>query len=161
MTEDKTGPGTFCWNELMTKDAAAAKAFYGALFGWKMSDMDMGGGGAYTILKRGATDVGGLMQIRPDMGPVPSHWLAYVEVANVDAATKKAEALGARVHVPGMDIPGIGRFGIIEDPTGAALAVFKPAAAAAQPAKRAKAAKAAKTAKRAKAKPAKKKGRRK
>jgi predicted enzyme related to lactoylglutathione lyase len=122
----------------MTKDAAAAKTFYAALFGWKMSDMDMGGGSAYTILKRGANDVGGLMQIRPDMGPVPSHWLAYVQVADVDAATKKAEALGARIHVSGMDIPGIGRFGVIEDPTGATLAVFKPAAAAAQPAKRAK-----------------------
>jgi hypothetical protein len=161
MTEDKTGPGTFCWNELMTKDAAAAKTFYAALFGWKLSDMDMGGGGTYTVLKRGANDVGGLMQIRPDMGPVPSHWLAYVQVANVDAATKKAEELGARIHVPGMDIPGIGRFGVFEDPTGATLAVFKPAAPAAQPAKQAKKAKAAKTAKRASAKPAKKKGRRK
>jgi len=27
-------PGTFCWPELMTSDQDAAKAFYGALFGW-------------------------------------------------------------------------------------------------------------------------------
>lgn len=147
MAEDKSGPGKFCWNELMTKDAAAAKTFYAVLFGWKMSDMDMGGGGTYTVLKRGTNDVGGLMQIRPDMGPLPSHWLAYVEVANVDAATKRAGELGARVHVPGMDIPGIGRFGVFEDPTGATLAVFKPAAAPAQP----KSAKRARPAKRTKA----------
>ena len=154
---DKPVPGTFCWNELMTKDAGAAKTFYAALFGWKMSDMDMGPGGTYTVLKRGDKDVGGLMQIRPDMGPLPSHWLAYVDVPNVDAATKKAGELGARVHVPGMDIPGMGRFGVFEDPTGATLAVFQRAPAAAQPAKRAKAAKAArntKPAKRAKAKAA-------
>ena len=143
---DKPVQGTFCWNELMTKDAAVAKTFYAALFGWKMSDMDMGGGGSYTILKRGDKDVGGLMQIRPDMGPVPSHWLAYVDVANVDAATKKAGELGATVQVPGMDIPGIGRFGVFQDPTGATLAVFQRASAAkvAKPAKRATAAKRAK-----------------
>lgn len=146
---DKPTTGTFCWNELMTKDAAAAKTFYAALFGWKMSGMDMGGGATYTILKRGGKDVGGLMQIRPDMGPAPSHWLAYVEVANVDAATKKAADLGGRVHVPGMDIPGIGRFGVFEDPTGATLAVFQRAPAAAKPAKHATAAKRAKPKKKA------------
>ena len=144
---DKPVTGTFCWNELMTKDAARAKAFYAALFGWKMGDLPMGSD-VYTILKRGDKDVGGLMQIRADMGPMPSHWLAYVEVADVDASTKKAEELGASVHVPGMDIPGIGRFGIFEDPTGAQLAVFRRAQAAA-PAKPAKSAKRGKKARRA------------
>jgi len=136
---DKPVAGTFCWNELMTKDATAAKSFYAALFGWKMSDMPMGPG-VYTILKNGGKDAGGLMQIRPDMGEMPSHWLSYVLVGNVDAAIRKAGELGARVHVPGMDVPGIGRFGIFEDPTGAQLAVFQPAAPApkAKPAKRAK-----------------------
>jgi predicted enzyme related to lactoylglutathione lyase len=122
----KPATGTFCWNELMTRDAAAAKAFYGALFGWKMSEMSMAEG-VYTLLRSAGKDAGGLMQIRPDMGEMPSHWLAYVMVDNVDAATKRAGELGARVHVPGMDIPGIGRFGIFEDPTGAQLAVFQPA----------------------------------
>jgi len=148
---DKPVIGTFCWNELMTKDAVAAKAFYAALFGWKMSDMPMGAD-VYTILKQGDKDIGGLMQIRADMGAMPSHWLAYVEVADVDKATAKAGELGARVHVAGMDIPGIGRFGIFEDPTGAKLAVFHraQAAAPAKPAKSAKPAKRAKTAKRVK-----------
>lgn len=122
----KPATGTFCWNELMTRDAAVAKSFYGALFGWKMSDMPMAQG-AYTVLKNAGKDAGGMMQIRPDMGEVPSHWLAHVMVDNVDAATKRAGELGARVHVPGMDIPGVGRFGIFEDPTGAQLAVFQPA----------------------------------
>lgn len=133
---DEPVAGTFCWNELMTRDAAAAKAFYGSLFGWKMNDMPMGQG-VYTLLRKGSKDAGGLMQIRPDMGEMPSHWLSYVLVENVDAAVRKAGALGARVHVPGMDIPNIGRFGIFEDPTGAEIAVFQPAMPAAK-AKRAK-----------------------
>ena len=134
---DKPLIGTFCWNELMTRDAAKARAFYGALFGWSMSDMPMPEGN-YTILKAGTTDVGGLMQIRSDMGAMPSHWMAYVLVANVDAATQRAGELGATVHVAGMDIPGIGRFGLFEDPTGAMLSVFQPlqAPAARKPAPR-------------------------
>lgn len=154
---DKPVLGTFCWNELMTKDAAAAKAFYGALFGWKMSDLPMPGG-AYTILKSGKTDAGGLMQIQPHMGEVPSHWMAYVLVANVDAATRKAGELGARVHIAGMDIPNIGRFGMFEDPTGAMLSVFRPlqVPAAPKPAR----AKTKKPAKRAVRKPVKAKARR-
>lgn len=153
---DKPAAGTFCWNELMTKDAAAAKSFYAALFGWKMADLPMPGG-SYTILKRGDKDVGGLMQIRPDMGEMPSHWMAYVLVENVDAATRKAGHLGAKVHIEGMDIPNIGRFGLFEDPTGAMLSVFQPlqAPALAKPAR----AKAKKSAKRAVMKPMKRKAR--
>ena len=158
---DKPAPGTFCWNELMTKDAARARAFYAALFGWKMSDMPMGPD-VYTILKQDEKDVGGLMQIRADMGPVPSHWLAYVEVADVDASTKKAAELGARVQVAGMDVPGVGRFGVFEDPTGATLAVFRRAqpAAPAKPAQSPKRAKPSKRSKRVAPKAAKKSRRR-
>jgi uncharacterized protein len=118
-------PGTFCWNELMTKDAAAAKKFYAALFGWRMEDKPMSPGFTYTMLHNGDVSAGGLMQITPQMGPMPSHWLAYVSVADCDAALKKAESLGGRVLVPGMDIPGIGRWGLIQDPTGAQIAVIK------------------------------------
>jgi len=133
---EKPVPGTFCWNELMTKDAAAAKSFYAALFGWKMADMPMPNG-RYTILKHGGKDVGGLMQIGPEMGEAPSHWMGYVLVGNVDAATRKAGLLGAKVHIGGMDIPGVGRFGLFEDPTGAMLSVFQPlrVPAAAKPAR--------------------------
>ncbi len=31
--------GTFCWNELMTRDAEKAKAFYAATLGWTFAAM--------------------------------------------------------------------------------------------------------------------------
>ncbi len=116
--------GTFCWNELITKDAGAAKKFYAALFGWQMSDQQMGPM-TYTLLKQNGKDAGGLMQMTPEMGPGPSHWVAYVSVENTDATAKKAEALGAKILCPPMDIPNIGRFAVIQDPTGATLAFIK------------------------------------
>lgn len=44
-------PGSLCWTELYTTDAAAAKEFYGGLFGWRFGDMALpGGGGAYALI---------------------------------------------------------------------------------------------------------------
>jgi predicted enzyme related to lactoylglutathione lyase len=50
-SEMHTTPGTFSWNELMTRDAAAS-ACYTALFGWTREDMDMGGF-TYGVFKTG------------------------------------------------------------------------------------------------------------
>jgi predicted enzyme related to lactoylglutathione lyase len=56
---------------------------------------------------------------------VPTHWLAYTSVENVDGAVEKAQSLGAEVLVPPMDIPNVGRMAILRDPQGAAFAPFK------------------------------------
>jgi predicted enzyme related to lactoylglutathione lyase len=119
--------GTFCWNELMTPDVKAAETFYGELFGWKTETMDMGGGRIYHLFKHGDQSAGGMMQIQgPEMEGVPPHWLSYVTVDSVDAATSKAESLGAKVCVPPTDIPNnIGRFSVITDPTGATLGFYQ------------------------------------
>jgi predicted enzyme related to lactoylglutathione lyase len=128
-TEAPPAAGTFCWNELMTPDTEAAGTFYAKLFGWTSETMDMGGGRVYTVWKQGEKSAGGMMKIEgPQMQGVPPHWLSYVTVDNVDAATSKAEGLGAKVCVPPTDIGNnIGRFSVITDPTGAALGLYQPA----------------------------------
>jgi hypothetical protein len=116
--------GTFCWNEVMTPDAAAAKRFYTKLFGWTTEDKDMGKF-TYTIFKSGNTQAGGLMELKGPQAGAPPSWLAYVAVKSVDESTKKAQGLGAKVCVPPTDIPNIGRFSVITDPTGATLGLFQ------------------------------------
>ena len=51
-------------------------------------------------------------------------WLGYVSVASVDESITKAIELGATVCVEPSDIPGIGRFAVFADPTGATIAIF-------------------------------------
>jgi len=58
------------------------------------------------------------------MGPVPPHWGVYFGVANVDDTTSKADFLGATILVPGTEIPGIGRFAVIQDLQGAVFGIF-------------------------------------
>ena len=55
-------PGTFCWVDLSTSDADAAKAFYGALFGWEFEDMPVGEGMTYTMARKQGKDVAALSQ---------------------------------------------------------------------------------------------------
>jgi predicted enzyme related to lactoylglutathione lyase len=59
------------------------------------------------------------------MPGVPSFWLAYVLVEDIGAATKKAAALGAKIVKDSIEVPDMGWFSIIQDPTGAALALWE------------------------------------
>jgi predicted enzyme related to lactoylglutathione lyase len=110
--------------ELQTNDVAKAKPFYSKLFGWKLEDMPMPGGGSYTMIDVGGGTGGGMMQ--SPMPGIPPHWLAYVGVDDIQASTKKARELGAKVVV---DVTEVGEYGImsvITDPTGATLAMWQP-----------------------------------
>jgi len=123
MTNPTNPHGSFCWNELVTRDLDAANAFYSELLGWKAAEM--GGPMKYLIIKNNGKDTGGMMSMPPDVGPqVPSHWMAYIAVDDVDARAAKATELGAEmIHTP-HDIPGVGRFCILKDPTGAVVALI-------------------------------------
>jgi len=120
---DVPPPGSFCWEELMTPDPEAAAKFYTGLFGYAVESIDMGPMGTYRLLKRRDRQTAGVMKPPPG-SPAHPYWLTYVAVQSVDAATKKAEDLGARVLAEPMDIPDIGRFSVIADPTGAAIGLF-------------------------------------
>lgn len=55
----------------------------------------------------------------------PSSWLAYVIVDDINASAALAKSLGAQVVTDVTEIPGMGWFSIIVDPTGAALGLWK------------------------------------
>jgi predicted enzyme related to lactoylglutathione lyase len=114
--------------ELNTTDIDAAKAFYSKLFDWTLEDVNMGpNGGQYTMIRPGAGTGGGMLK-HPNPGS-PSAWLAYVEVEDIAAATAKAKSLGAQIIHEVTEVPGAGWMSILVDPTGATLALWKPASA--------------------------------
>jgi predicted enzyme related to lactoylglutathione lyase len=123
---EQEGPppaGHFCWQELLADDVERARDFYAAIFGWETGSMDMGPMGTYHTFRRADAEVAGLMKRPPDM-PAPPAWLYYVHVEDVDASFARAGELGATTCVEPSDIPGIGRYAVLVDPTGAAFAVF-------------------------------------
>jgi uncharacterized protein len=116
-------PNPFVHVELNTTDVAKAKTFYGSLFDWKLEDADMGPMGTYTMIKVGEGTAGGIM--KNPMPGVPSFWLSYVAVDDIEAATAKAKALGATIIRDVTPVADIGWLSIIQDPTGAGLGLWK------------------------------------
>jgi uncharacterized protein len=132
--------GSVNFNGLNTRDVEGAKAFYGAVFGWKT--LDLGGGGLFwqlpgyaeflekgdpgfhkRIAESGAPegfgDVVALVNpIGDDQPDVPAHWSVTFAVDDADATAAKATELGGKVVVPPMDAPWV-RMTIISDPAGA------------------------------------------
>ncbi len=117
-------PGIFSWQELVTQDPAASKAFYTGLLGWSTEDMDMPNG-TYTMFKTGERYVGGLMKPPAEKGDVPTMWIGYITVEDLDATVAKAQELGASVCMPPTEVPGKGRFAGLSDPQGAPIAFWE------------------------------------
>jgi predicted enzyme related to lactoylglutathione lyase len=113
----------FCHLELNTTDLPKAKDFYSKLFTWEYDEMDMGPGGTYILIKPGTGPGGGMMK-HPVPG-APSAWLPYIQVDDVATATTKAKSLGAQVMRDKTEVPNMGWFSIILDPTGGALGLWE------------------------------------
>lgn len=123
----KNEPGALTYNELYTTNPDVAGKFYVQTLGWKTKSMDMGPMGTYTLFGREGSEanVGGMMQMPPNMKGVPSNWLVYFLVSDCDASTKKVTELGGKTLMPPTQIPNIGRFSVNQDPQGAVFALFK------------------------------------
>lgn len=120
-------PGTVGWNELSTRDTAAAKQFYGAVFGWGYDDEPSDRVGTYTIWKVGEAMVAGMLDMNALGMPaeIPPNWLVYFGVEDADAAVEKVQSGGGSVMNGPIDIP-VGRFAVVADPFGAVFAVMQP-----------------------------------
>jgi uncharacterized protein len=115
--------GMFVWYEHLTGDVPGAIAFYGDVVGWKTQPF---GDTGYTMWVASQGPLGGVMRFPEDAKGAPPHWMAHVQVADVDATASLAAKRGARVCKEPTDIPTVGRFAVLADPQGATFAVFRP-----------------------------------
>ena len=115
--------------ELQTTDVAKAKQFYARLFDWKLedvkvSDSNMPQGFEYTMIKVGEGVGGGMMKAM-GMAQAAPMWLAYVQVNDVAASTKKAKELGAEILLDATKVGDFGIMSVFRDPTSATLALWQ------------------------------------
>jgi hypothetical protein len=126
---DSHGHGAPGWFEVQTTDAPAAVRFYAELFGWSTEEHPMGGM-TYTVFKLGDRPVAGAMPIVPQMGDVAPNWATNFSVKDAAASERLAAELGAKVCMPTMPIPGVGRFAFLQSPQGVPFYVLEWAARA-------------------------------
>ena len=94
---------------------------------WKYEEIPGADGLEYTTIEVGDTggygSGGGMLRQR--MPGAPSAWMPYVLVDDIEAATKKARELGAKVLKDVTEVPGMGALSILTDPTGAIIGLWQ------------------------------------
>jgi hypothetical protein len=125
-TQVSEAPNSYGWAELSARGFEKAGSFYKKVFGWGEKKSDMGAGmGTYTEFQHNGESIAGGMEMNPMVpAAVPSYWMVYFTVDNVDKAFKKATEAGGKEMLAPQDMPG-GRFAIVSDPQGASFGLLK------------------------------------
>jgi len=110
--------GTFCWETLVTNDAAGAKRFYGGVFGWTTVP---GPGGSGEVFASDGVPIADI-QTSAEM---PPHWMTYVVVDGLADARTRATKGGGKILAPEIPVPEVGTIALIADPIGAHLGLFE------------------------------------
>lgn len=115
--------GQFVWYELTTPDVDAARRFYPPITGWGTQQFDKD----YTMWTTRGVPFAGIFRLGPEQRQkgIPPNWMPYVDVDNVDDMARKATSLGGKVAHGPQDIPGTGRFAVLQDPQGATFGIYK------------------------------------
>jgi uncharacterized protein len=114
--------------EIPANDIEKVKKFYSDVFGWKIEKLpDMEYYSITTVpmdekgnLLRPGVNGGLYKREHPLQQPVN-----YIWVESVEEYSKKIEAVGGKVVVPKMEIPGMGWFALGQDPEGNTFGIFE------------------------------------
>ena len=121
------GSNAFGWAELNARGIDNALPFYERVFGWKVKRTPVPGGPAYNEFQVDGESIAGATELNPaSPAGVPSHWLVYFNVDDIDTTYRQALDLGANGVAAPQEYPG-GSFAIIADPQGATFGLFEAA----------------------------------
>lgn len=123
--------GSFIWYELLTSDPDAAAVFYGDVIGWTARSAGQPGVD-YRLFSAGGTDIAGHMKLPAQAAEIGAQmgWLGYIGVDDVDASVSSILASGGSVHMPALDMEGVGRIAMVADPQGVPFYVMRGASEA-------------------------------
>lgn len=116
--------GTVVWTDLTVSNAKEVKDFYTEVMGVKSSDVNMGEYSDYTLIAPNEKEVvAGVCHARGENADLPSQWLVYFQVEDVDVSAQKCKEMGGKV-IAGPRELGEGRFCVVQDPAGAVAALY-------------------------------------
>jgi predicted enzyme related to lactoylglutathione lyase len=121
-------PGAPSWVELSTTDESGALQFYSALFDWVDDPQPITDTWSYHMQKLNGLEAAAIyQQSQEEQGQgIPAHWNTYFTVADVDAVAANADKSGGAVLFGPMDVFDAGKMAMLQDPQGAAFAVWQP-----------------------------------
>lgn len=122
---DQRQPGRWVWQDLVTDDVAAAKRFYGTVFGWTFETVGKGAR-AYTVVRHDGAAIGGMVA-RDSGGDAGrgGQWIGMMSVPDVEAAAKFVQANSGRIVFGPKWLHGRGEIAVFADPDGAVFGVIR------------------------------------
>ena len=125
---DHTAPpvGQIGWIDLTVPNADAVREFYADVTGWTATSLSMGDYDDYCMTPPGGDKpVAGVCHARGANASAPPVWMIYIMVTDLDESVRRCEARGGKLRSPIREMPGSGRYCIIEDPAGAVAGLFQ------------------------------------
>jgi len=123
MVEQATALHTPCWTELAVPEPEAAKAFYGAVFGWHAETDPRPEAGGYSMFKLGQAPVAAISPLFDETQS--TGWTVCLSVRDADETAAKVAEHGGTALMPPIDVFELGRYGVLADPTGASFAIWQ------------------------------------
>jgi predicted enzyme related to lactoylglutathione lyase len=121
-------PGAMIWNEQISSDFDASKAFYHDVFGYEYGDMSRDSL-SYATIKVDGRDVGGIGGLHSGVpAATPASWRVYFGTADTDASVARVQGNGGSVIFEPIDHP-YGRLSTVADDQGARFSLLHVAPA--------------------------------
>lgn len=117
--------GTFGWFDLTVPNATEVKDFYGAVVGWKVSEVPMGDYSDYMVEAPAKGPVAGVCHARGANASLPPMWILYVYVADLEASLAATQNRGGELVSGPHSYGDKGKYAVIRDPAGACLALYQ------------------------------------
>jgi predicted enzyme related to lactoylglutathione lyase len=120
--------GTINWADLTVPNADEVRDFYGAVVGWTPVALDMGGYSDYCMnVPESNKTVSGICHARGSNANLPPQWLVYITVEDLDRSLQACVERGGKILAGPTGMGPQGRYCVIQDPAGAAAALFEQA----------------------------------
>jgi uncharacterized protein len=119
--------GEVCWVDLQTRDVAAAKSFYAAVFGWRYEDLPTPDGRSYAQAFVDDDLVTVIAPQNPDQESrgTPAQWNVYFSADKAEDVAADAAHAGGRVQFGPEDVGGFGTMVFLEPPGGGTTGIWQ------------------------------------
>ena len=124
MSDENIEVGTIVWRDLTVENASDIRDFYSEVVGWKPESVSMGEYDDFNMnAPQSGTPVAGVCHARGTNSDLPTQWLNYVVVNDLDHSIERCKELGGKILLGPKDM-GQARYCVIRDPAGAVLALY-------------------------------------
>lgn len=118
--------GSIVWTDLTVTNASEVKDFYTEVLMCKSEAASMGDYEDYVLsLSDSGQGIAGVCHARGSNADIPSQWLPYFKISDLDQSLDKVKKLGGKTLSSIKSYGDDNRYAVIQDPAGAVCALFE------------------------------------